>query len=204
MSPSRPSDKKKKNLRHLNTRKLSDSRRYCRLCSGTTPFFRRLSRASCSGSCRSDLPPSAAALGLRTAVLYASSGAAATLRNGACLRRKAGSALVTGTLVFLRSGRPTGARSQEEGGPSAAQRSSSGGGKLSRKITFDCVPFFTYELKTHTARCGQLLERFPSTNNQGLNSFPSFPPPSLTHYRGGGNCVGTIFVDIRPRKYYFR
>lgn len=50
---------------------------------------------------------------------YASSCAAATLGNGTRLRRLAGSALVTGSLPFLRRGQPTGALSQEEGGPSA-------------------------------------------------------------------------------------
>lgn len=85
MFPSRPSGVNAPTL--SNTPKLSDSRRRCRLCSGTTPFSLRLSRASCCGSCRSDLSLSACALGPRTAVVYASSGAAATLGNGACLRR---------------------------------------------------------------------------------------------------------------------
>lgn len=105
-----------------NALKQSDSLRRCRLCSGTTPFFRRLSRASCSGSCRSDLPLSAVTVGPGTVVVYASLAAATTLGNGTCLRRQAGSALVRGGLALLRRGQPTGALSQEEGGPSAAQR----------------------------------------------------------------------------------
>lgn len=105
-----------------NTIRHSDSRRQCRLCSGTTPFFRRLSRASCSGFRRSKLPLSSVTVGPRTVVVYTSSCAAATLGNGTCLRRQAGSALVTGSLAFLRRGQPTGDLSQEEGGPSAAQQ----------------------------------------------------------------------------------
>lgn len=120
MSPSRPTNVTTPLL--SNTIRQSDSRRQCRLCSGTTPFFRRLSRASCSGSRRSELPLSSVTVGPRTVVVYASSCAAATLGNGTCLRRLAGSALVTGSLAFLRRGQPTGALSQEEGGPSAAQQ----------------------------------------------------------------------------------
>lgn len=189
-----------------NTLKLSDSRRHGRLCSGTTPFFRRLSRASCSG--RSDLPLSAVAVGPKAAAVYASSCAAASLGNGACLRRQAGSALVTGGLASLRRGRPTGARSQEEGGPSArraaaAAAANSPGKKISFPASSSSQTNKKKKQTTNAARCGQLLERVTSTNNQGLGSFPSAPPPFLTHYPAGGNCVASILVDMRPGKYFF-
>lgn len=71
MFPSRPTNVTTPLL--SNTNRQSDSRRQCRLCSGTTPFFRRLSRASCSGSRRSELPLSSVTVGPRTVVVYASS-----------------------------------------------------------------------------------------------------------------------------------
>lgn len=136
MFPSRPSDIKPPTL--SSTLKLSDSRRHCRLCSGTTPFFRRLSRASCSGSGRS-VPPLSAAVcrrrgwtqnrcGLRVSGCRGYSGKWSMSETAGRLRPRHGQPGVPPEGPAHRSPQPGRGRSVRSSG-------GGGGGKLSRKIT---------------------------------------------------------------------